>query len=50
MEKSIHLVGKEEWLEICSKYNKWCSFEDIKGIPYDTAIKYIESMPTFSPQ
>ena len=50
MEKGIRLVGKEEWLEICSKYNKWCPFEDIKGIPYDTAIKYIESMSTFSPQ
>ena len=50
MEKGIRLVGKEEWLEICSKYNKWCPFEEIEGIPYIKAVEYLKTMPTFSPQ
>lgn len=44
-----YIVEKKEWLEICEKYGKWCSFEEIKGIPYTDAIEYVKNMPTFSP-
>lgn len=45
-----NIVDKQEWLEICKTYGKWCPFEDVKGIPYSVAVEYIKNLLTFSPQ
>lgn len=44
------VVEKEEWLQLCQKYNKWCPLEEVEGLSYLEVEKYIKNLPTFSPQ
>ncbi len=42
-------VTKEQWKEICAKYEKWCLFDEVKDFTYERAEAYVKSMPTWGP-
>ena len=42
-------VSKEEWQELCKKYNKYCSFEEVKDCTLDEAESYIKNMEILVP-
>lgn len=46
MDKTI---TKAEWLYICNKYQKWCLFDEVRGMSLKNAIIYIITMPTIVP-
>ena len=45
----IELVTKEQWKELCRKYNKWCDFCDVSNCTYEQAEWYIKNMRTLEP-
>lgn len=43
-------ITKDQWIEICKKYDSWCNFEDVEGATYQQAENFIKYMPCWSPQ
>ena len=43
------MITKEQWIELCKKYDKWCSFEEVKNCTYDEAEEYIKTMLVWIP-
>lgn len=44
------MITKEQWLELCKKYDKWCSYEEVKDCSsVEIAEIYIKTMPVFVP-
>lgn len=42
-------TSKEKWKELCIKYDKWCSYEEVKYLTVEQAEKYIRSMSVWVP-
>ena len=38
-------ITKAEWLYICNKYQKWCLFDEVRGMSLKNAITYIIAIP-----
>lgn len=43
-------ITKDQWIEICKKYDCWCNFEDVEDATYQQAESFIKHMPCWSPQ
>lgn len=41
------IITKNDWMNICRKYNRWCLYEEVKGMTIRVAVIYITTMPYF---
>jgi len=37
-----YIVDEKDWEKLCSKYHAWCLYEEIKGMQYVDAMKYMK--------
>lgn len=42
-------ITKNQWIELCQKYNKWCEYETVQNSSYEQAENFIKNMPCFVP-
>ncbi|WP_154649892.1 hypothetical protein [Butyrivibrio proteoclasticus] len=44
------MITKEQWLELCKKLNKYCSYGEIQDTPsIEQAENYMKNMPVWMP-
>lgn len=44
-----YMMDKTLWKELCTEFDKWCNYEEVKGMTYVEGRSYIEHMPVWIP-
>lgn len=44
-----YMMDKRLWKELCEEFDKWCTYEEVKGMTYVEGRSYIENMSVWIP-